>query len=185
MMINKYRSKYLNLGNLISKAYCNTTDGQIFCNFGWWGNIPALSLFWRPSVVVEQNYPPVHPVMIPERSLEVHTVRVAIYQKSQEYFALRKLSIVQKLFPSGLPCQSKQNISQSFFDRKNIKRISMFFSLLKANLEKELGKAKVSCSLTFLARLAAWSSGNQTLSEAGVLSRYSPNPEITKRKTLC
>ena len=89
-----FTALYLNLGNLISKAYCNTTDGQIFCNFGWWGNIPALSLFWRPSVVVEQNYPPVHPVMIPERSLEVHTVRVAIYQKSQEYFALRKLSIV-------------------------------------------------------------------------------------------
>ena len=85
---NSLLCMYLNLGILISKAYCNTADCQIFCNFGWWGKIPALSLFWRPSVVVEQNYPPVHPVMIPERSLEVHTVRVAIYQKSQEYFDL-------------------------------------------------------------------------------------------------
>ena len=61
-----------------------SVEKVIFLNFGWVGNIPGLSFFWRPSVVVEQNYPPVHPVMIPGRSPEVYPVRVAIFLKTQE-----------------------------------------------------------------------------------------------------
>ena len=75
------------LAEFCKKFYVLCLDFDIypFVKFCGLRITPGLSFFWRPPVVVEQNYPPVHPVMIPGRSLEVYPARVAIFWKNQEF----------------------------------------------------------------------------------------------------
>ena len=76
------------LAEFCKKFYVLCLDFEIypFVKFCGLGITPGLSFFWRPPVVVEQNYPRVHPVMIPGCSLEVYPVRVAIFRKNLKDF---------------------------------------------------------------------------------------------------
>ena len=114
-------------------------EGFFKKNCGW-GNTPGLSFFWRPPVVVEQNYPPVHPVMIPGRSLEVYPVRVAIFRKNFILIHSKTIKWRNCWLSYGLPCQSKQHFSQRFFRRKMKRVIFISESNSLRNLWEKLKK---------------------------------------------
>ena len=112
----------------------------VSANFGGLDNIPGLSSFWRPPVVVEQNYPP--PSSHDSRPLPwgLPPSRVAMFKKSLRYFVeIFKFWISFWLLRSSI-CQSKLRTSQSLFKSKNVERFSLLFLLLKTNVKEALRK---------------------------------------------
>ena len=111
----------------------------VSANFGGLDNIPGLSSFWRPPVVVEQNYPP--PSSHDSRPLPwgLPPSRVAMFKKSLRYFEIFKFWISFWL-PRSSICQSKLRTSQSLFKSKNVERFSLLFLLLKTNIKESLRK---------------------------------------------
>ena len=162
-------------------------EGFFKKNCGW-GNTPGLSFFWRPPVVVEQNYPPVHPVMIPGRSLEVHPVRVAIFRKKIILIHSKTIKWRNCWLSYGLPCQSKQHFSQRFLEGK----WKELFSLVKAILWEICEKSWRNSFSHFVGQIgsraiweldAKWGRGTfKILTQLGdIFSRYSTNWEIFSR----
>ena len=112
----------------------------VFANFGVLDNIPGLSSFWRPPVVVEQNYPP--PSSHDSRPLPwgLPPSRVAMFKKSLRYFVEIFKFWISFWLPRSSIFQSKLRTSQSLFKSKNVERFSLLFLLLKTNVKEALRK---------------------------------------------